>query len=51
MDAVASGLIVMVVTSYIMWYQLKPKRRGGILALALAFLSCALFVAGLRSLG
>lgn len=35
MDAVASGLIVMVFSSYIMWYRLKPKRRGGIVALVL----------------
>jgi hypothetical protein len=50
-DAVALGVVVMVVSSYIMWYQLKSKRRGGILALALGFLSCALFAGALRLVG
>ena len=46
MDAVAAGLIVMVFSSYIMWYQLKPKRRGGIIALVLGFVSCIVFLTG-----
>jgi hypothetical protein len=46
MDAVAAGLIVMVFSSYIMWYQMRPKRRGGFLALSIGFLTCAAFVAG-----
>ena len=33
MDAVAAGLIVMVVGSYVMWFRLKAKRFGGIVAL------------------
>ncbi|MGH8639726.1 MAG: hypothetical protein ACREUZ_21555 [Burkholderiales bacterium] len=47
MDAVAAGLIVMVFSSYIMWYRLKPKRRGGIIALLLGFVSSGAFLAGL----
>jgi hypothetical protein len=47
MDAVASGLIVMVLGSYYMWFRLKPKRRLGVLVLAGGVMSCALFVAGL----
>jgi hypothetical protein len=48
MDAVAAGLIIMVCSSYIMWYRLKAKRRGGIVALLLGFASCAAVVTGLR---
>ena len=48
MDAVAAGLIIMVLSSYIMWYRLKAKRRGGIVALLLGFVSCGAFVTGLR---
>ena len=48
MDAVAAGLVVMVLSSYVMWYQLKAKRRGGAIALLLGFGSCTFFVAGLR---
>ena len=48
MDAVAVGLAMMVLSSYIMWYRLKAKRRGGVVALLLGFLSCGVFVTGLR---
>ena len=48
MDAIAAGLIIMVFSSYIMWYRLKGKRRGGIVALVLGFVSCGAFVTGLR---
>lgn len=48
MDAVAVGLIVMVFSSYVMWYQLKPKRRGGVIALLLGFAGCIAFLAGFR---
>ena len=50
-SAVALGLIWMVISSYIMWYRLPTKRRGGIVALMLGFATCAAFVAGLRWLG
>ena len=48
MDAVAAGLIVMVLGSYVMWFRLKTKRLGGIVALALGFLTCGVFVGALR---
>ena len=48
MDAVAAGLIIMVFSSYVMWYRLKAKRRGGIVALLLGFVSCGAFITGLR---
>lgn len=48
MDAVAAGLIIMVFSSYIMWYRLKTKRLMGIVVLFLGFVSCGAFVAGLR---
>jgi hypothetical protein len=48
MDAVAAGLIVMVLSSYMMWYRLKAKRRGGVIALLLGFGSCVGFVVGFR---
>jgi hypothetical protein len=48
MDAVAAGLIIMVFSSYIMWYRLKTKRRGGLVGLLLGFASCGAFVAGLH---
>jgi hypothetical protein len=44
MDAVAAGLIVMVLSSYIMWYRLRAKRLGGILALLVGFISCGAFI-------
>ena len=50
MDAVAVGLIVMVLGSYVMWFRLRAKRLGGILALALGFLSCGAFIGALRRL-
>ncbi len=46
MDAVAAGLIFMVFSSYIMWYRLKAKRVGGIIALVLGLVICGAFVAG-----
>ena len=48
MDAVAAGLVIMVFSSYIMWYRLKTKRRWGIVALLLGYASCGAFVTGLR---
>ena len=47
MDAVAAGLIVMVFSSYLMWYRLKAKRRGGAIALFLGVVTCGAFVSGL----
>jgi hypothetical protein len=48
MDAVATGLIVMVVSSYIMWFRLRAKRLGGIVALFLGFTSCGAFIWALK---
>ena len=48
MDAVAVGLIVMVFSSYIMWYRLRTKRLGGIVALLLGYISCAAVVGAFR---
>jgi hypothetical protein len=50
MDALAVGLIVMVLSSYIMWFQFKGKRAGGIVALLLGFIACGAFLGGLGAL-
>jgi hypothetical protein len=47
MDAVAIGLVFMVLSSIYMWYGLKKKRRLGIVVLILGVVSCGFFVAGL----
>jgi hypothetical protein len=48
MDAVAAGLVLMMGSSYYMWFRLPQKRKLGIVALALGTASCGLFVFGLR---
>jgi hypothetical protein len=48
MDAVAVGLILMVLSGLIMWYEARPKRLWGGIVLMLGFLSCGLFCFGLR---
>jgi len=48
MDAVAVGMILMVLSSLYMWWGLKEKRLLGIAALALGTLMCGLFVTGIR---
>jgi hypothetical protein len=47
MDAVAAGLIVMVLGSYVMWYRLKRHHTLGWIALASGFVACAGFLQGL----
>ena len=47
MDALALGLIVMVASSYLMWYRLKTKRRYGWIALILGYATCAAFLTSL----
>lgn len=47
MDALALGLVVMVLGSYYMWFQIKQKRGLGFAVLAAGFASCGLFVAGI----
>lgn len=48
MDALALGLVLMVLGSFYMWWSQKQKRRLGMVALLLGTLSCGLFVIGLR---
>ena len=45
MDALAAGLIVMVLGSYYMWYRLKKRHTLGFAVLAAGFASCAMFFA------
>ncbi|HXJ40809.1 MAG TPA: PepSY domain-containing protein [Bryobacteraceae bacterium] len=47
MDAVAAGIIFMVLSSFYMWWRLKEKRTGGIVALVLGTAVGGLFVFGL----
>ena len=44
MDALAAGLIIMVLGSYYMWYRLKPKRTLGAAVLIAGVLTCAAVV-------
>jgi len=48
MDAVAAGLIFMVLSSLYMWFGLRQKRLLGAVALSLGSLICGLFCIGLR---
>lgn len=48
MDAVAAGVIFMVLTSFYMWWGLREKRKLGLAALGLGTAVCGLFVFGLR---
>lgn len=48
MDAVAVGLILMVISSLFLWWELPHKRRSGTIVLALGILSSGLFCLGLR---
>ena len=44
MDALAAGLLVMVLGSYYMWYRLKSKRTLGWVVLTAGWICCGLFV-------
>jgi hypothetical protein len=46
MDAVAAGLILMIVSSLIMWYRIAAERRAGLVALLLGVATCAAFILG-----
>ena len=46
MDALAAGLIVMVLGSYYMWWRLKKLKSLGVVTLALGYAICCAFVAG-----
>jgi hypothetical protein len=48
MDGIALGIIVMVLGSFYMWWQLKDKRLPGLVALSLGTAVCLFFVSGLR---
>ena len=48
MDAVAAGLIYMVLSSLYMWFRLPQKRLLGALVLGVGTLICGLFCIGLR---
>lgn len=48
MDAVAAGLIFMVLSSVYMWFELRQKRIAGAVVLGLGLLICGLFCVGLR---
>lgn len=48
MDAVAAGLIFMVLSSLYMWFELPQKRLAGAVVLGLGLLSCGVFCIGLR---
>jgi len=48
MDAVAAALILMVLSSLYMWFELRAKRFWGTVVLLAGLLSCALFCVGLR---
>ena len=47
-DAIAAGLMVTVLTAIYMWYQLKKKRRLGLVVLSSGVLACSFFLWGLR---
>ena len=48
MDAVAAGLIFMVLSSLYMWFEIPQKRLPGAIVLVSGLLSCSLFCVGLR---
>lgn len=50
MDAVSIGVILLVLSSLYMWWDLRAKRRFGIAVLIAGVLTCGLFVVGLRAL-
>jgi hypothetical protein len=46
MDALAAGLIVMVLGSYYMWWRLKKLKALGLATLVAGVAICGVFVAG-----
>ena len=46
MDVLAAGLLMIVLSSYYMWYRLKQKRRLGLIALTAGTLSCGFLPPG-----
>ena len=49
MDALALGLVFLVVSSLYLWFRLPAKRRAGLIALAFGIACCALFLARFAS--
>jgi len=47
MDALAAGLIVMVLGSYYMWWRLKKRKTIGVTVLLAGTVTCGIFVTGL----
>jgi len=47
MDALAVGMVAMVLSGYYIWYRTKTKRRQGWAALAAGLLACGFFLFGL----
>jgi hypothetical protein len=50
MDALAVGLVVLVLSGLYLWYRLPGRRRLGVSALLLGIICCAFFVYGLGAL-
>jgi len=48
MDSLSAGLILLVLSSFYMWWGLLHKRWLGLFVLGLGILSCGFFVVGLR---
>lgn len=48
MDGLAVGLVLMVFSSYYMWWGLRQKRSLGLVALAVGFVICGFMVFGLQ---
>jgi hypothetical protein len=48
MDAVAAGIVVLVLSGVYLWWKRREKRTAGFIALALGAAICGLFVVGLR---
>lgn len=46
MDALATGVIVMILGSYLMWWRLKGRRRLGLVVLFVGVATCSWFVSG-----
>ncbi|MEO8595471.1 MAG: hypothetical protein ABI759_19280 [Candidatus Solibacter sp.] len=48
MDAVAAGVLVLVLSGVYLWWNRREKRAAGLIALALGTVVCGLFIVGLR---
>ena len=51
MDALCVGLILLVLSSLYMWYQIEQKRRPGLMVFGAGLFCCGFFVFGLRWIG